>query len=215
MPRVLAKLKTKDTSGSGVASATQLAPISIIIKDDRIFRHKLARFYHTTYDVRRAEDVINPRTSHCDVMLLSDLEPNDMSCVDAEVSHPFLYCRVIGIYHANVVYTVPGMIEHDTIRFDFLHVRWFEHNIPPGPNSDWDSLRLNYLTFPSVIGKDSFGFVDPSLVLRGCHLIPAFSAGKHHAEGTWFSVMAKESQDWKGYYVNRPANFSLFHFLRH
>lgn len=202
-----AKLKIKeDISTSGVTGATQSAQISIVIKDDRIFKHKIAHFYHTTYDVRRSEDVINPRTSHCDIMLLSDLESSDTSCVDAAVAHPFLYCRVIGVYHANVVYVGPGMKDYEPIRFDFLHVRWFELNISQGHNSDWSSLRLNYLSFPSVAGQDSFGFVDPSLVLRGCHLIPAFSLGKRHPEGTWFSNMAKDSTDWNGYYVNRFGN---------
>ncbi|KJA15800.1 hypothetical protein HYPSUDRAFT_148660 [Hypholoma sublateritium FD-334 SS-4] len=207
LPRIRAKLKIKDDIlGSSLASSTQSPQISIVIKGERIFNHKVAHFYHTTYDVRRSEDVINPRTSHCDVMLLSDLEPNETSCVDAAVAHPYLYCRVIGIYHANVVYVGPGMKEYKAIRFDFLHVRWFELNISQGHNSDWASLRLNYLSFPSETEKDSYGFVDPSLVLRGCHLIPAFSGGKRHGEGTWFANMAKDSKDWKGYYVNRFAD---------
>ncbi len=57
--------------------------------------------------------------------------------------------------------------------------------------------------FLRKLRSHSYGFVDPSLVLRGCHLIPAFAVGKDHPEGTWYANMAKDSKDWKGYYVNR------------
>ena len=209
LPRIYTKLQIKeDTAGPGLSNTSKSAQLSIVIKGEQIFGHKVAHFFHTTYDVRRSEDVINPRTSHCDVMLLSDLEPNEKSCVDATVAHPYLYCRVIGIYHANVLYVGPGLKTYNPIRLDFLHVHWFEHNTSQGHNSDWASLRLNYLSFPPKTEKDTYGFVDPSLVLRGCHLIPAFSAGKKHPEGTWFANMAKDSMDWKGYYVNRCATLN-------
>ncbi len=201
---MLTKFRIKeDNPESSLTSSTQSAQISIVIKGDRIFSHKVAHFYHTTYDVRRSDDVINPRTSHCDVMLLSDLKPNETSRVDATVAHPYLYCRVIGIYHANVVYFGPGMKTYEATRLDFLHVRWFEVNTSQGRDSEWTSLRLNYLSFPPKVEKHYYGFVDPTLVLRGCHLIPAFAVGKDHPEGTWYANMAKDSKDWKGYYVNR------------
>src|ERR1700728_4093607 len=44
---------------------------SVFFKNDRIYCHKLARFNYTTYDVRRAQDVINPMTSHCNILLLA------------------------------------------------------------------------------------------------------------------------------------------------
>ncbi|KJA27429.1 hypothetical protein HYPSUDRAFT_130944 [Hypholoma sublateritium FD-334 SS-4] len=210
LPRVLKRLKIKEnTLGPNAASAVQLAQNWVVIKSDRIFQHKLARFYYTTYDVRRSEDVINPRTAHCDIMLLADLEPNDASRTDAAATHPFIYGRVIGIYHINVVYVGPGMENYDAMRFDFLHVRWFQLDIPDargGHSSDWASLRLNSLYFPTMTGQHSFGFLDPSVVLRSCHLIPAYSLGKRHPDGTGFSGMSRDGNDWKSYYANRFAD---------
>lgn len=185
------------------ANATQIPQNFIVIKDNRVFKHKLARFYHTTYDVRRSEDIINPRTSHCNIMLLSNLKlnANDQNSLDGLATHPFLYGRVIGIYHVNVVYIGPGMKDYKPIRFDFLHVRWFQ--VDTAQTQGWTSLRLDCLSFPPMAGLDSFSFVDPTLVLRSCHLIPAFSLGKRYPDGIGLSAMSRDSTDWKHYYVNR------------
>ncbi|KIJ89832.1 hypothetical protein K443DRAFT_117467, partial [Laccaria amethystina LaAM-08-1] len=78
---------------------------------------KALRFYNTTYDMRQSEDVINPKTSHCDIMVLSDPQARD----DLP-THPFLYAQVLGIYHVNVVYSGPGMLNYEAMRFDFLWV---------------------------------------------------------------------------------------------
>ncbi len=162
----------------------------IIIKDNRIYNHKLAHFYHTTYDVRRSEDIINPQTPHCNVMLLSDPVPSNENSSTASSKHPFLYGRIIGIYHVNVIYTGPGTVGYEPMRFDTLRIRWFQldavHSQEKRGSSSWDSLRLDRLSFPPMIHADSFGFVDPKLVLRGTHLIPAFSLGKDIRKGKVF-----------------------------
>jgi hypothetical protein len=44
----------------------------VLFKSDCMYNHRIVRFNYTTYDVRRSQDVINPRTSHCDIMLLAD-----------------------------------------------------------------------------------------------------------------------------------------------
>lgn len=163
----------------------------VLFKDNRMYSHKLARFYYTTYDIRRSEDIINPRTSHCDVMLLAPRA--------AEVAtsfHPFLYARVLGIFHVNVIYNGPGMISYEPMRFDFLWVRWFDTN-------QSSNLSLDRLIFPPMASKDAFGFIDPTHVLRGCHLLPAFSEGKRHLDGIGLSRSARDGQEWKAYFVNR------------
>jgi len=182
----------------------QLALNSIIIKDNRMYLHKLARFYNTTYDVRRSEDVINPGTSHRDVMLLSDpLARNDFP------THPFLYARVLGIYHVNVVYSGPGMLNYEAMRFDFLWVRWFQVCTNPA-TAGWEASRLDRVSFPPVAETDVFGFINPEHVLRGCYLSPVFSEGKRHPDGHGLSKIAKDGQEWKDYYVNRSANNTCF-----
>ncbi|EDQ99293.1 uncharacterized protein LACBIDRAFT_335113 [Laccaria bicolor S238N-H82] len=181
----------------------QLALNSIIIKDNRMYLHKLARFYNTTYDVRRSEDVINPGTSHRDVMLLSDLlARNDF------LTHPFLYAQVLGIYHVNVVYSGPGMLNYEAMRFDFLWVRWFQvcTNVAA---AGWEASRLDRVSFPLVAEIDVFGFINPEHVLRSCYLSPVFSEGKRHLDGRGLSKIAKDGQEWKDYYVNRFADCDM------
>ncbi|KJA12874.1 hypothetical protein HYPSUDRAFT_125060, partial [Hypholoma sublateritium FD-334 SS-4] len=196
------KIATKNPE-SGASDAAQSAQTTVLIKDNRIFNHKLARFYHTTYDVRQSEDVINPRTPHCDIVLLSDTKSGDVNQPVAGSAHRFLYARVIGIYHVNVVYIGVGMTGYKPIRFDFLHVRWFQLDPTQARGS---ALRLDRVSFPPIAGKDAFSFLDPSLVLRGCHLIPAYSLKRRNLEGIQLSELSKDKNDWKSYYVNRFAD---------
>lgn len=216
LPRIRGRVQDRNgssDSGEGSplcmldTSAEQRALNSILIKDNRIYAHKVARFYHTTYDVRRSEDVINPRTSHCNIMLLASSDAND-GVAPVDTNGPFLYARVIGIYHANVVYTGPGMDGYEPMRFEFLWVRWLQAS-PDPPRCYWESGHLEKLEFPPMASKDAFGFVDPALVLRGCHLIPAFSQGKQHSDGVGLSSIAKDGQEWKQYYVNRYERWPL------
>ncbi|KAF9473559.1 hypothetical protein BDN70DRAFT_761574, partial [Pholiota conissans] len=201
LPRILSRFQIPTTSNDSV----QVAENSLLIKDNRIYNHKLARFYHTTYDVRRSEDVVNPRTSHCDIMLLADVKSDD-NTPNTQSMHPFLYARVVGIYHVNVVYVGPGhdITGYEAMRFDFLHVRWFRLDSHSGLG--WSSKRLDSLSFPPILDHDAFDFVDPSLVLRGCHLIPKFSLGRCHPDKVGLSNMARDARDWKSYYVNRFAD---------
>jgi hypothetical protein len=174
---------------------------SVFLHNDRIYCHQLARFNYTTYDVRRAQDVTNPRTSHCDIMLLA--RRNEESDSD----HPFIYARVLGIYHANVLYTGTGMVDHQTRRIKFLWVRWFEYD---GSRCvEWKDMRLDALHFPPVASEEAFGFVDPKDVLRGCHIIPAFVKGKRHSDGIGISRCARDGQDWVRYHVNRCVECAI------
>ena len=166
---------------------------SVYLKNDRIYLHKLVRIQYTTYDVRREQDVVNPSTPHRDIMLLATTSDND-------VDHPFLYARVLGIYHANVTYTGDGTQSYQARRFEFLWVRWYRYQ---GQNVRWRDLKLDILSFPPVTSEDAFGFVDPGNVLRACHIIPAFSRGKKYPDGVGMSRSANDSQDWSGYFVNR------------
>ena len=72
-----------------------------------------------TYDVRRGTDIIKPGTSRCNVMLLAD----QIASSDPTKLHHFLYGRILGAYHANVIYTGPGMHDYEARHFDFLWVR--------------------------------------------------------------------------------------------
>ena len=55
-----------------------------------MYLHQVMRVNYTSYDMRREQDTINPR-NHADVLLLSP----------SHESHPYLYARVIHIFHVN------------------------------------------------------------------------------------------------------------------
>ena len=69
--------------------------MSLKLINDRIYRHKVLRVNYTTYNVRREQDSLNPRT-HGDIMVLS-----------VDDTHPYWYARIIGIFHAMVLQIGP------------------------------------------------------------------------------------------------------------
>ena len=208
LPRIQATLQQETGALHGPVCVTSApSPTSPIIPDetlrnfvffksDCIYRHKLLRFNFTTYDVRRGTDIIRPGTTRCNIMLLADHTDSP-----APTSHRFLYARVLGAYHANVIYTGPGMRDYKARRFDFLWVRWYEV-VDPG-SSGWGNHALDSVRFLPLRDEDSFGFVDPIDILRGCHLLPAFSKGKRNKAGIDVSRCAKDSKDYEFYYVGR------------
>lgn len=167
---------------------------TIILKDDRIYHHNIARVNYTTYDVRRSQDVINPRTSHCNIMVLCPY--NDMG----PRGHRFTYGKVLGIYHVNVITIGVGMVDYTPRRMEFLWIRWYE---PIQQLSTWDTSALDRVIFPPLADEYSFDFLDPADVLRSCHIIPSFASGKKHPDGLGMSACAGDKDDWREYYINR------------
>lgn len=167
---------------------------AVFVKGNRIFQHHQIEFNYTTYDVQRSGDVIRPRTNLADIMLLADDE-------SAEGDGRFLYARVLGAYHANVRYVGPSQVDSKYRRIDFLWVRWYEW--VNRDKSGWDNFTLQALSFPPVHGDHSFGFVDPHDVLRAAHIMPAFAHGRRREGDIGLSDLARDSDDWKLYYVGR------------
>lgn len=165
----------------------------VVLKNNRIYRHHVLRINYTTYDVRHANDIFNPSTEHRDIMMLHRPESE-------QDRDRFCYARIIGIYHANVQYIGPGMKDYMPQQMDFLHVRWFER-VPEQDLHGLDALRFIQADDPA-----SFDFVDPTDIVRGCHLIPAFRHGRHHREETAMPPTSiARDEEWKYYYVNRYA----------
>lgn len=181
---------------------------SIIIENDIIYRHKVLRVNYTTYDLRRAQDSLNPRIpSHADVIVLSP--ENDE---DNEDPHPYWYARTLGIYHANVRYVGPGSKSPEPQKMDFLFVRWFGRD--PEPQPGWKAKRLIRLGFVPGNSGSAFGFLDPGQVIRAVHLIPAFKWGRVTSKYLPRSLIARGSKDpdsdWQLYYVGM---YVIFVFL--
>jgi hypothetical protein len=174
-------------------------PNRVLFKNDHIYQHNVLRVNYTSYDVRRCQDVMNPSTSHHNIIVLADLENGTEFPLASD--HPFRYGRVLGVYHANVIYVGHGMINYQPHRLEFLWVRWYENT--GVSHNGWLDRKLDRIQFSPMAQEDAFGFVDPLDIVRGCHIIPAFSRGKVHLDGKGMSRCAGDNEDWTEYYVNR------------
>ncbi|KAH7917017.1 hypothetical protein BV22DRAFT_1027096, partial [Leucogyrophana mollusca] len=123
-------------------------------------------------------------------------------------SLPYWYARVLGIFHARVLYA--GKVQP----MEFLWVRWY--GTVPGYRSGSKSARLPKVGFVPESDPSAFGFLDPSLVIRGCHLIPAFADGRTCdllRGGPSAGRKLGEEDDWAAFYVNIFADRDMY--MRH
>jgi hypothetical protein len=60
---------------------------------------------------------------------------------DADSKHYFLYAWVLSVYHVNVIYTGPGMLDYEAHCLDFLWVRWYKVIDPA--TSGWSKSKLD------------------------------------------------------------------------
>ncbi|KAG8945266.1 hypothetical protein FRC04_001106 [Tulasnella sp. 424] len=136
---------------------------NLVIKDNVLHQHAYLRINYTTYDVRRDQDIINPRVpSRSFVMVPAGAG-----------DHPYWYARVLGIFDLQVS---PSRQQPAPVKLHFLWVRWLGED--PGHVGDFQSAshcRVGYVRFGD--SNDAFGFLDPSVIIRACHLIPAFRFG--------------------------------------
>jgi hypothetical protein len=177
--------------GTPDAEFTDADRQTLIIENNRIFSHKVLRINYTTYDVRRDQDSINPRT-RSDIMLLASEKDRE--------KHPYYYARVIGIFHV-LVRCVGG--ERRFKQLDFLWVRWYDFDMKA--RSGFKAKRHHQLSFvDSEHNVGGFGFIDPADVLRAVHLMPRFSFGRTTALlGPSIARRDDENnEDYKRYYVN-------------
>jgi hypothetical protein len=151
------------------------------------------RINYTTYDVRRQQDIISSTTSRCDVMTLATNSDGQL------VTDRFLFARVLGIFHVNVIYTGPGMTGYSPRRMEFLWVCWYDCLM----DGSWSAFTLDRIGFPPMASEHSFGFLDPSDIVRGCHITPAFWSGMRYHDKQGLSRCTRDSHDWHNYYVNR------------
>jgi len=169
------------------------------IAGERIYRCKTIQINYTTYDIRRDRDTINIRL-YPDIMVNSpERGPN---------AQPFWYARVIGIFHAIVSLTHPGLeaMARSQCQMDFLWVRWF--GMEPGRYCHGFRIgRLPKIGFVESTDEYAFTFLDPTQAIRGAHLIPTFAEGRSSAllparKSAAHVMNPNEEDDWLNFYVN-------------
>ena len=136
---------------------------------------------------------MNPQTN-CNVMVLSPESGEDV--------HPFWYAQVLSMFHARVLHMDPAAANKSIQNIEFLWVRWL--GLVPGRRFGFKQARLPKVSFLPHTDSLVFGFLDPSLVLRGYHLIPAFTDGKTSDLLPVMRSVARspdEHEDWAAFYV--------------
>ncbi|KAF9554492.1 hypothetical protein CPC08DRAFT_727124 [Agrocybe pediades] len=177
----------------GSASYSKQDHSRVNILNNRLYRHKVLRVNYTTYDMRRCQDVINPRT-HGDIMVLAKEDES------TELAHPYWYARVIGIFHAKVCFTQPNKSVYEVKKMDILFVRWFGFDTTQP--SGWKAKKLHQLGFLDGNNPEAFGFVDPDEVIRGrtSHLLrPSIARSP-----------LENDKDWDRYFIGSFVDRGMF-----
>ncbi|KAG1740142.1 uncharacterized protein EDB91DRAFT_1053371, partial [Suillus paluster] len=148
---------------------------------------------YTTYDVRRDQDTLKPGCGGV-VMTFSREHGGD--------THPFWYAQVLGTFCVQVLHVGPDVCNRSPQSMEFLWVRWFSVVL----HYCW-SMREGRLLKVGFIpdSPSAFGFLDPSVVLRACHLIPSFADGHTDTLLQYGPTVARrfgEVNDWTAFYVN-------------
>ena len=130
-----------------------------------------------------------------DVMVLSDDE-----------AHPYLYGRVLDLFHVNVTNEGPTSLlppGSGAAVLQLAWVRWFKLDQPPGP-SGFLSLRYPSVSFYESHDPDAFGFIHPDEIVRAVHLIPSFRFGQtaEYLDGASRGRPEGDDEDWKHFNVN-------------
>jgi len=194
---VLGRLLKREFDGDTYGKLTDQDRNTVRISGERLYRCKTFRVNYTTYDIQRDGDTINPRT-YPDIMVKSP--------ESGPGAQPYWYARVIGIFHAMVSSSHADVEEKSFQHMDFLWVRWF--GVEPGRyRHGFRYARLPKFGFVESTDDYAFTFLDPALVIRGAHMIPAFTEGRTTALLPSTKSLARvlnpeDEDDWVNFYVN-------------
>ncbi|KAG8892468.1 hypothetical protein FRC00_012006, partial [Tulasnella sp. 408] len=187
----------------------------IELEKDRIYAHGTAQFNYTTYDIRRGQDTIKPALRFTGKGSMVEPENSVRSTIMLSADETdgvsirrrrFWYARVMGIFHCRVRDRTKESTEW--IRMDMLWVRWF--GADPDERCGLKVKRLERVGYvPETEGPGGFGFVDPTDVIRACHLSPAFDHGTRRdlfssSQSVAFDMKTEDGgEDYELYYVLR------------
>ena len=161
----------------------------VFIKDNTLYEHPLVTVNYTTYDLRRDKDPIHLNFGNQAVLVYSPASQD---------TKPWLYAHIVCVYHVFVCTAT----NPEPKRLELLWVRWMQRDPSQlqGPNAS-QYTRISFVQHSGVPGED-FGFVDPSHIIRGCHLIPVFDLQQTH-DRLGPSIARDINGDWKAFYTNR------------
>jgi hypothetical protein len=210
---VLNFLLSRETGEASDTKYTSAQRSCVHIKKNRLYQHATLRINYNTYDARRNQDTINPRTRPDCMILDSDPVRDD----EGRVIDAHSYARVVFIFTADVLYLARGVLAGQEPRektVDFCYVRWFYREDRPRPF--WTTSSLPSFGFPPADDRDAFGVIHPDDIVRACHMIPSFedlrttdgepSGGDFEPLGP--SIVrrlpddAQDNGDWHSYYAN-------------
>jgi len=134
---------------------------------NQIVELKIFRVNYTSYDTCHEQNVLHPGHG-CTVMVLSK--------EDSPSAYPFWYALLIKAFHIDVLHIGPHAHCCSPRTMEVLWVRWL--GVEPGYQWGFHKARLPKVGFVPENDEGTFGFLDPSLVIRGCHLIPSFFDGR-------------------------------------
>ncbi|EPQ54112.1 hypothetical protein GLOTRDRAFT_94482 [Gloeophyllum trabeum ATCC 11539] len=181
---ILEHLADPNTASEG-ARFMDAERAQLLIQNNRLYLHKVLRVNYTTYNIRRGQDSLNPRT-HSDILMLA-------SDAHKDGHHPFAYGHILGVFHADIINNVPGTMPNIKT-FEFLFLQ-----------GGLKKRRLHQLQFLPVTDPNAFGFLDPDEVIRAAHIIPAFAHGRIPiTERSTIAHPDREEDEWQYYYVNMP-----------
>ena len=126
-------------------------------------------------------------------------------------NEPWSYANILAIYHV-IVRTASNT---EPQQLTVLWVRWMQRNEVglTGLNSR-NFTRVSFVPWSGIPGS-TFDFVDPSHVIRACHLIPAFNLGRTY-DLLEPSFVRDPKGDWYAYYANRYGlGLSLIETMTH
>ena len=168
----------------------------VFIKDDTLYEHPLLTIGYTTYDLRRDKDSIHLNFGNQAVLVYLPTSQDD---------EPWLYAHIIAVYHVFVC----TRTDPEPKRLELLWVRWMQRDPShqEGPNAR-QHTRVSFVPHLGVPGE-AFGFVDPSHVIRGCHLIPVFDLQRTR-DRLGVSMARNTEGDWQAFYANRYHLHSCF-----
>ena len=111
------------------------------------------------------------------------------------------HAAVLGIFHAEVQQFGTRSSTPRPQSMEFMWVRWL--GVVEGHKYGRTTGQLPKVAFISDDDDDAFGFLDPSLVIRGAHLIPSFVDGNTLEPDQHTGTRADGSlNEYSYYYVN-------------